>query len=93
MPGVPALVTNATRFPSAISPMIRSPARSSLCSWKAICGFWISKCFSSSPVLRVSSLATMSTSRSVVSARSEMSSRLPIGVATRYSTGTGLTID
>src|SRR5258708_5813670 len=42
--------------------------------------------FSSSPVLRVSSLATTSTPRSVSSARSVMSSMFPIGVPTRYST-------
>src|SRR5258708_28346589 len=41
---------------------------------------------SSSPVLRVSSLATTSTPSSVSSARSVMSSMFAIGVRTRYST-------
>jgi len=57
-PGVPASDTTATDCPAASRAMMRAPARSSLCSWKAICGFLMSKCFNSRPVLRVSSLAT-----------------------------------
>ena len=83
MPGVPASVTTATDLSSSSKAMIRSPARSSLCSWKAICGLWMSKCFRRKPVLRVSSLAITSTLRNVSSARSVISPKLPIGVATR----------
>ena len=83
IPGVPAFVTTATDLPSFSSSSMRSPARCSLCSWKASCGFEMEKCLSSKPVLRVSSLATISTVRSVSSARRVMSFKLPMGVATK----------
>ena len=46
-------------------------------------GFEMPKCFSNWPVRRVSSAATRSHSLRVRKARKVMSSRFPIGVATR----------
>ncbi len=43
------------------------------------------KCFNNCPECRVSSAATTSHSPSTLNARNVMSSRFPIGVATRYS--------
>ncbi len=54
----------------------------SLCSWRLVVGVSIVWRASRCAVLRVSSAAMIATSRSTRSARSVMSSRLPIGVAT-----------
>jgi hypothetical protein len=83
MPGVPPSVTTATSLPCSSSRSSFSPATASLWSWNGI--WWVSmpKCFSRTPVLRVSSAATRSTLFRTSIARAGMSPRLPIGVATR----------
>jgi hypothetical protein len=57
----------------------------SLCSWMASALVPIPKCRRSLPLWRVSSAAIRSASDRVRTARGDMSSRLPIGVATTYS--------
>jgi len=57
----------------------------SLCSWRLVLGVVIACRASRCAVRRVSSAAITDTSRSTRSARTVMSSRLPIGVATTNS--------
>ena len=85
IPGIPASVTSAQDSPLDRRATISSPRAFLLCSKYEIIGFEIPKHDSSFRLLRVSSAATKSTSDSVLSARSDISERFPIGVATRYS--------
>ena len=84
--GVPASVTSARSAPArrcSSSAAARGPARSGRGSWSSASSIsWRS---SSRRVSRVSSAAISGTARSTSSARSVMSPRLPIGVATTYS--------
>lgn len=62
--------------------MKRLPSSRSLCSWQAASGVVMPKCCISRNECRVSSAAINETSRNTFKARTLMSSRLPIGVAT-----------
>jgi len=82
--GVPASDTRAMEPPSRSFSTSAPALRCSLCSCMLVVGVRISKWCRSFAVWRVSSAAIRSHSRSTRSARSVMSSRLPMGVATRY---------
>src|SRR6266496_5385342 len=82
MPGVPASDTIATSRPARRASRIRSPFQRSLCSKYEVVGVAMAWLSSRRAVRRVSSQATRLTVRRTRMARSERSSRLPIGVAT-----------
>ena len=87
MPGIPASVTYATRWPSRTASTIQPAPSRSLCAWTArsrpaaAIPSWVSR----ARVRRVSSAAITSAVRKVSTARADRSPRLPIGVATSTS--------
>ena len=80
--GVPASETTAIDSPAASRCNSPGTRRASLWAWSEILGVRISKRAQRRAVRRVSSHAISATSRSIRSARSLVSSRFPIGVAT-----------
>ena len=82
MPGVPASETSATVRPAAMWSATMRTVACSLNLWCERSGFSMPRWRSSTDVVRVSSARMRSTSPSTLTARSVMSSRLPMGVGT-----------
>ena len=80
--GVPASVTRATSSPAASRASSSRVRAESLWAWKLTSGVSMPWRAHRRRVRRVSSAATTATERSTSSARSVMSPRLPMGVAT-----------
>ena len=85
MPGVPASEMSAITSPAAIRAAKASAVWCSLNLWCDTNWFFISKCLSSMPEVRVSSAKTTSASLSMRKARRVISSRFPTGVGTKYN--------
>jgi hypothetical protein len=83
--GVPASDTKAMLSPCFRRAINAPDFPASLCSWRLVLGVAIACRASRCAVRRVSSAAINAASRSTRSARTVMSSRLPIGVATTNS--------
>ena len=83
--GVPASETSATLSPRCSRSTSEADFPASLCSCRLVVGVAIACRARRWPVRRVSSAAMRETSRRIRSARTVMSSRLPIGVATTNS--------
>ena len=81
-PGIPASETNATFSPRSMRLSAGAMRSAKLCSSARLSAARMPKWDSSLPVTRVSSHKIRSASRSVRRARTEMSSRLPMGVPT-----------
>lgn len=84
MPGVPASDTSATDVPARSWSRSGAIRARSLCAWRLTSRGEAPRCSSRCRVRRVSSAATIGTSRRMRAARSVRSSRLPIGVDTTY---------
>ncbi len=82
MAGVPASLMKATDSPAASRCSTCAAASCSLCACRASSGLLKPRWRSNCALTRVSSQATASTRPSTCTARSVMSARLPIGVAT-----------
>ena len=85
MPGVPASLMSAMTAPSLNCRTTALTASCSLNLWWLRMGVAMSKCLSSTPLVRVSSASTMSAALRTSTALGVMSPRFPTGVGTMYN--------